>query len=94
VVFERGHDVSFANCGLPCYMGGEIAPRDKLLVAKPQLLRERFRLDVRTRSSVEAIDRQAKKVRVKELDTGREYEEAYDAMILTPGRRSAAAPDS
>ena len=92
VVLERGPDVSFANCGLPYYVGGEIAPRDKLLVAKPKLLRERFRLDVRTRSSVEAIDRQAKKVRVKELDTGREYEETYDALILAPGATPLRPP--
>ena len=92
VVLERGPDVSFANCGLPYYVGGEIAPRDKLLVAKPKLLRERFRLDVRTRSSVEAIDRQAKKVRVKELDTGREYDEAYDALILAPGAAPLRPP--
>jgi len=94
MVLERGPDVSFANCGLPYYVGGEIAPRDKLLVAKPQLLRERFRLDVRTRSSVEAIDRQAKKVRVKELDTGREYDEAYDALILAPGAAPLRPPIS
>ena len=92
VVLERGPDVSFANCGLPYYVGGEIAPRDKLLVAKPQLLRERFRLDVRTRSSVEAIDRQAKTVRVKELDTGRVYDEAYDALILAPGASPLRPP--
>ena len=57
VLFERGPDVSFANCGLPYYVGGEIAEREKLLVAKPELLRSRFKLDVRIRSSVEAIDR-------------------------------------
>lgn len=57
VVFERGPDVSFANCGLPYYVGSEISPRDKLLVTTPQRLRERFRLDVRTPTSVEAIDR-------------------------------------
>ena len=92
VVLERGPDVSFANCGLPYYVGGEIAPRDKLLVTTPQRLRERFRLDVRTRSSVEAIDRQGKKVRVKELDTGREYEETYDALILAPGAAPLRPP--
>ena len=67
VLFERGPDVSFANCGLPYYLGGEIAERDKLLVATPQRLRERLKLDVRTRSSVESIDRAAKKVRVRDL---------------------------
>jgi len=92
VVCERGPDVSFANCGLPYYVGGEIAPRDKLLVTTPKLLRERFRLDVRTRSNVEAIDRAAKKVRIRELDTGREVEEAYDALLLAPGAAPLRPP--
>ena len=85
VVFERGPDVSFANCGLPYYIGGEIAERDKLLVTTPERLRSRFKLDVRTRSSVEAIDRTAKKVRVRDLASGREYEETYDKLILATG---------
>ncbi|MFO0950652.1 MAG: FAD-dependent oxidoreductase [Isosphaeraceae bacterium] len=62
VLFERGPDVSFANCGLPYYIGQEIVERDRLLVAKPALLAGRFRLDVRTRSNVESIDRAAKTV--------------------------------
>ncbi len=53
ILFERGPDVSFANCGLPYYVGGEIAERNKLLVTTPQQLRSRLKLDVRTRSSVE-----------------------------------------
>ena len=85
VVFERGPDVSFANCGLPYYIGGEIAERKKLLVTTPEQLRTRFKLDVRTRSSVEAIDRKAKKVRVRDLASGREYEETYDKVILATG---------
>lgn len=85
VVFERGPDVSFANCGLPYYIGGEIAERKKLLVTTPEMLRTRFRLDVRTRSSVEDIDRNAKKVRVRDLASGREYEESYDKVILATG---------
>ncbi len=70
VMFERGPDVSFANCGLPYYIGGEIVDRSKLLVVTPQRMLERYRLDVRTRSSVEAIDRQNKRVKVRELATG------------------------
>ncbi len=85
VVFERGPDVSFANCGLPYYVGGKIAEREKLLVTTPERLRDRFKLDVRTRSSVEAIDRTAKKVRVRDLASGREYEETYDKLILATG---------
>jgi len=85
VLFERGPDVSFANCGLPYYVGGEIVERKKLLVTTPEMLRSRFKLDVRTRSSVEAIDRTAKTVRVRDLASGREYEEAYDKLILATG---------
>ncbi len=92
VVLERGPDVSFANCGLPYYVGGEIRPRDKLLVTTPQRLRERFRLDVRTRSNVESIDRAAKTVHVRELDTGREYDEPYDALLLAPGAAPLRPP--
>ena len=92
VLFERGPDVSFANCGLPYYVGGEIAERDKLLVTTPERLRTRFKLDVRTRSSVEAIDRSAKKIRVRDLASGREYEETYDKLILAPGAAPLRPP--
>lgn len=85
VIFERGPDVSFANCGLPYHIGGVIRDRNKLLVVAPKLLRERFRLDVRTRSSVERIDRAAKTVTVRDLATGREFVERYDKLILAPG---------
>lgn len=85
VLFERGPDVSFANCGLPYYIGGEIAQRDKLLVTTPERLQTRFKLDVRALSSVEAIDRAAKTVRVRDLASGREYQESYDKLILAPG---------
>ena len=85
IVFERGPEVSFANCGLPYYIGGEIKDRAKLLVTTPEKLHARFRLDVRTRSSVEAIDRQAKTVKIRDLATGREYVEKYDKLILAPG---------
>src|SRR5476649_2305053 len=92
VLFERGPDVSFANCGLPYYVGGEITEREKLLVTTPEQLRTRFKLDVRTRSSVEAIDRTAKKVRVRDLASGRQYEETYDKLILAPGSAPLRPP--
>src|SRR3954466_1667465 len=92
VLFERGPDVSFANCGLPYYLGGEIAERDKLLVVTPDRLRTRFNLDVRVRTSVERIDRAAKKVHVRDLASGREYEEAYDKLILAPGAAPLRPP--
>src|SRR5258708_7609 len=80
VLFERGPGVSFANCGLPYSLGGEITERDKLLVVTPERLRTRFNLDVRVRTSVEAIDRAAKKFRARDLASGREYEESYDKL--------------
>ncbi len=92
ILFERGPDVSFANCGLPYYVGGEIAEREKLLVTTPDRLRSRFKLDVRTRSSVEVIDRTARKVRVRDLASGREYEETYDKLILAPGAAPLRPP--
>jgi NADPH-dependent 2,4-dienoyl-CoA reductase/sulfur reductase-like enzyme/rhodanese-related sulfurtransferase len=92
ILFERGPDVSFANCGLPYYLGGEISERDKLLVVTPERLRTRYKLDVRVRTSVEAIDRAAKKVRVRDLVTGREYEETYDKLILAPGAAPIRPP--
>ena len=92
ILFERGPDVSFANCGLPYYVGGEIAERGKLLVTTPERLRTRFKLDVRTRSSVEAIDGSEKKIRVRDLVSGREYEETYDKLILAPGAAPLRPP--
>jgi len=92
ILFERGPDVSFANCGLPYYIGGEIAEREKLLVTTLERFRTRFKLDVRTRSSVEAIDRSAKKLRVRDLASRREYEESYDKLILAPGAAPLRPP--
>ncbi|QDT75649.1 FAD-dependent oxidoreductase [Lacipirellula limnantheis] len=92
IVFERGHDPSFANCGLPYYIGGEIADRQKLLVAPIQMLIDRHRLDVRTRQSVEAIDRQRKRLTIKNLVDGTTYEESYDKLILSPGASPLRPP--
>ncbi|MCA9185644.1 MAG: FAD-dependent oxidoreductase, partial [Planctomycetales bacterium] len=85
VVFERGEEPSFANCGLPYYVGGVIEDRRKLLVAPKQMLTDRHRLDVRTHSNVLSIDRQQKTVHVRNLLTNQEYDEAYDKLILAPG---------
>lgn len=92
VLVERGAEPSFANCGMPYYIGGEIATRDKLLVAPVELLRERHRLDVRTRQEVIAIDRQTKSVRIRDLADGREYDESYDKLILAPGAAPIRPP--
>jgi NADPH-dependent 2,4-dienoyl-CoA reductase/sulfur reductase-like enzyme/rhodanese-related sulfurtransferase len=92
VLFERGPDVSFANCGLPYYLGGEITDREKLLVAKPALLTGRYRLDVRTRTEVQSIDRAAKIVHVRNLRDDRRYVESYDKLILAPGAAPLRPP--
>lgn len=91
VLFERGPDVSFANCGLPYYVGGVIAPREKLLVSTAARLRERFAIDVRTRCEVVAIDRTRKLVRFRAADGG-EGEEPYDALVLSPGAAPLRPP--
>lgn len=85
VLFERGNEASFANCGLPYYIGGEIADRSRLLVAGDRQLKHWLNLDVRTQSEVTAIDREAREVDVRELDTGRCYREPYDYLILSTG---------
>ena len=85
VLFERGSHASFANCGLPYYMGGEIADRNDLLVADPETLKGSLALDVRTKTEVVAIDRVTKEVEVHELTTDRRYREPFDFLILSTG---------
>ncbi len=92
ILFERGPDVSFANCGLPYYVGGAITERDKLIVTTSERLRNRFKLDARTQSSVEAIDRSSKTIRVRDLASGQEYVETYDKLILAPGAAPIRPP--
>ncbi|HND51510.1 MAG TPA: FAD-dependent oxidoreductase, partial [Pirellulaceae bacterium] len=92
VLFERGGDPSFANCGMPYYIGGEIVDRSKLLITPPERLRRRFRLDLRLWTSVESIDRARKVVVARELSTGRVYEESYDKLILSPGAAPLRPP--
>ncbi len=84
-IFERGSDVSFANCGLPYYLGGVIADRQRLLVSTTERFRDVFRIEVRTRHEVRSIDRRRQVVGVQNLRTGIESEEPYDVLVLTPG---------
>jgi len=92
LVLERGPYVSFANCGLPYYVGNVIQEESKLLLAWPSLFRERFDIEVRTRNEVLAIDRTASTVLVRDLETGREYSEPYDALVLSPGASPIRPP--
>jgi NADPH-dependent 2,4-dienoyl-CoA reductase/sulfur reductase-like enzyme/rhodanese-related sulfurtransferase len=92
IVFERGPHVSFANCGLPYFVGGEIVAQDSLLLQTPATLRARFNLDVRVKTEVLSIDRTAQVVKVRELATGREYEQSYDSLILSTGASPLRPP--
>ena len=92
ILLEKDEYVSFANCGLPYYLGGEIAERQKLLVATPQFLARRFRIDVRTRQEAQSIDRAAKKVTVLNHASGETYPLAYDKLILAPGASPLVPP--
>ncbi len=92
IMFERGEHVSFANCGLPYFVGGEIAEQDSLLVQTPASLKARFSLDVRVKTEVIGIDCAARRIQVRELETSREYEQTYDALILSTGASPLRPP--
>ncbi len=92
IMFERGEFISFANCGLPYHIGGEIKDRDRLLVQTPEKMHQRFTIDVRTRSEVLRIDTEQKHVTVRDLTENREYTEAYDVLVLSPGAEPVRPP--
>ena len=85
IIFERGEYISYANCGLPYYIGGEITNKKSLTLQTPQSFKNRFNIDVRTFNEVIGINREAKTVTVKNVKTGEEFEESYDKLILSPG---------
>jgi len=92
IVFERGEYISFANCGLPYYIGGEIEEREDLLVATPELFRDRFNVEIRNFSEVTKVNRDKKEIEVKNLQTGDTYTEKYDKLILSPGAEPIRPP--
>ena len=85
IMFERGAFVSFANCGLPYYIGDVIKEKENLLLQTPESFKARFNIDVRIKSEVIKIDNENKKVVVKDLNTNTQYEEKYDKLVLSPG---------
>jgi len=85
ILFERGEYISFANCGLPYYIGGEIKEKSALTLQTPESFNATFRVDVRVQNEVTAIDREAKSVLVTNLMSGEKYTESYDKLILSPG---------
>ena len=91
-IFERGPYVSFANCGLPYYVGNVIERDSSLLLATPKLFRDRFNIEVRTRNEVTAIHRESCTITVVDLESGREYTQPYDALALSPGAAPICPP--
>ncbi len=85
VMLERGEYISFANCGLPYHVGGQIKERQRLLVQTPEGMGRRFAIDIRTRSEVTRIDRDQQEVTVRDHAEDKEYQLAYDALVLSPG---------
>jgi len=92
IVFEQGPHISYANCGLPYYVGDVITEEDKLIVVTPDLFRIRFNIDIRLHSDVERIDREKNEIEVKNLETGEIYLEKYDALVLSPGSSPIRPP--
>ncbi|MFC2067405.1 FAD-dependent oxidoreductase [Chloroflexota bacterium] len=85
IIFERGHDISFANCGLPYYISDVIDDEDELIIATPASFKDIFNIEVRTESEVIDIDKERREIQVKDLRTTSTYRERYDALILAPG---------
>ncbi|MCG9640018.1 FAD-dependent oxidoreductase [Vibrio sp. Isolate34] len=94
IMFERGPFVSFANCGLPYHIGGDIQDRSQLLLQTPESFLARFNVDVRVMNEVVSIDRHSKQVTVKNLLDGSEYIQSYDFLLLSPGAGPVVPPIS
>ncbi|MCX5758979.1 MAG: FAD-dependent oxidoreductase [Candidatus Hydrogenedentes bacterium] len=92
VVLERGPDVSYANCGMPYYIGGVINDRANMLVQTARTLKGRYGLDIRTRHEAVRIDRAERLVEVRDLTSGNTYTEPYDVLVLSPGASPVLPP--
>jgi NADPH-dependent 2,4-dienoyl-CoA reductase/sulfur reductase-like enzyme len=92
ILFEKGNYISYANCGLPYYIGDVIPNRDQLFLQTPQSFGTRFKVDVRVNSEVMSIDKASKTVTVNRLDTGESYTESYDKLVLSPGAEALRPP--
>lgn len=92
ILFEKGAHISYANCGLPYYIGDVITDRNKLFVQTAASFKLRFNIDARVLSEVIAIDTELKSVTIKNLTTGEEYEETYDKLVLSPGASPVRPP--
>ena len=94
IVIEKSGFVSYANCGLPYYVGGVIEEEKSLLLQTPESLHARFRLDVRVRTEVLKIDPVRRSVLLKDLNSGQDSEVTYDALVLSPGASPIVPPIS
>jgi len=94
IVFERSNHVSYANCGLPYFLGGVITREEELTLQSPQSFWSRFRVDVRVCTEAVRVDTEKKTVTVKDLRSGRTYEESFDKLILSPGAVPVGIPDT
>ena len=92
IMFERGEYVSYANCGLPYYIGGVIPVRDRLFVQTADGFRNRFNIDVRVSTEVVSIARERKQVEVRDLANGAITVESYDKLVLSPGAEPLKSP--
>jgi len=89
IMFERGNYISYANCGLPYYIGGDITDKSALTLQTPESFNSRFNVDVRVNNEVISIDTKNKSVEVKDHKSGKVYHESYDKLILSPGAEPA-----
>jgi len=92
IMLEKGPHISYANCGLPYYIGGVIKEREKLLVQTPESFGSRFNVDVRVYSEVIDIDADNKQIQVRNHQSGEEYTEGYDKLVLSPGAKAIKPP--
>jgi NADPH-dependent 2,4-dienoyl-CoA reductase/sulfur reductase-like enzyme/peroxiredoxin family protein/rhodanese-related sulfurtransferase/TusA-related sulfurtransferase len=92
ILIERGPDISFANCGLPYHIGGQIEERERLLVTTPKTMQTKFNIDVRVLTEATAIDRERKVVTLRNVETGESVDESYDKLVLSPGAEPVRPP--
>lgn len=92
VILERGEYISYANCGLPYHVGDVIKSRDALLLQTPEAMKQKYNIDVRVKNEVTSVDREKKSVTVRRLDTGEDYEEAYDTLVISTGSSPVRPP--
>ncbi|HOH42738.1 MAG TPA: FAD-dependent oxidoreductase, partial [Candidatus Hydrogenedentes bacterium] len=92
IVYEKGSAVSFANCGMPYYVGGIIADRANMIVQSRETLRGRYNLEINVRHEVTKILPEEKEVEVRNLETGETYRRSYDTLVLAPGAEPIRPP--